>query len=71
MGGAAVIGDVLQAAHQSGVVVGTNPFRGRLVIQGNAALPAGSLSGPDHAVDLLETIGWAGADIVRHTVPGG
>lgn len=56
MGGAAVVGHVLQAAQQSGVVVRTDPLRGQLVLQRHAALPGGSLSGSDHAVDLLETL---------------
>ena len=56
VGGAAVIGDVLQAAEQGGVIVGTNPLGGCLVVQGHAPLPGGSLPGPDHAVDLLETL---------------
>lgn len=38
------------------MVVGTNPFGRRLVLQRHAALPGGSLSGPDHAVDLLEAL---------------
>lgn len=55
-GGAAVVGHVLQAAQQRRVVVGTDPFGRRLVLQRHAALPGGSLSGPDHAVDLLEAL---------------
>lgn len=56
VGRAAVVGDVLQAAQQSRVVVGTNSFRRRLLLQRDAALPGRSLSGPDHAVDLLEAL---------------
>lgn len=56
VGGAAVIGDVLQAAHQSRVAVRTNTFGRRLLVRRHAALPAGSLSGPNHAVDLLKTL---------------
>lgn len=61
MGGVAVLGEVLQAAQQRGVVVGTKSFGGRLLVQRDAALPGGSLSGLDHEVDLLETLwdtGW-------------
>lgn len=56
MGGAAVVGHVLQAAQQSRVVVRTHPLRGQLVLQRHAALPGGGLAGSDHAVDLLETL---------------
>ena len=56
VGGAAVVGDVLQAAQQRRVVIGTDAFGRRLIVQRNAALPGGSFSGPDHAVDLLETL---------------
>lgn len=55
-GGAAVVGHILQAAQQRRVVVGTNPFGWRLILQRHAALPGGSFSGPDHAVDLLEAL---------------
>lgn len=55
-GGAAVVGHVLQAAQQRRVVFGTDPFGRRLVLQRHAALPGGSLSGPDHTVDLLEAL---------------
>lgn len=56
VGGAAVVGDVLQAAEQGGVVVRTNPLGRRLLLQRHAALPGRSLSGPDHAVDLLQAL---------------
>lgn len=39
------------------MVVGTDPLGGRVVLQGHSALPAGGLSGPDHAVDLVQTLG--------------
>lgn len=55
-GGAAVVGHILQAAQQRRLVVGTNPFGRRLVLQRHAALPGGGLSSPDHAVDLLEAL---------------
>lgn len=69
-GGAAVVGHVLQAAQQRRVVVGANPFGRRLVLQRHAALPGGSLSGPDHAVDLLEALrrGWGGSEVTGQPV---
>lgn len=56
VGRAAVVGHVLQAAQQSRVVVRTDPLWGLFLLQGHAALPGGSLSGPDHTVDLLQTL---------------
>lgn len=56
VGGAAVVGDVLQAAHQSRVAVGTDPFGRGLVFQGHAALPGWSFPSADHAVDLVESL---------------
>lgn len=55
LGGAAVVGDVLQAAHQS-VGIGTDAFGRGSLLQSHATLPGRSLSGADHAVDLLETL---------------
>lgn len=69
--GAAVVGDGLQAAQQGGVVVVTNPLGRRLLVQRHAALPGGRLSGPDHTVDLLETVGGAAADVIVNLVSGG
>lgn len=56
VGRAAVIGDVLQAAQQSRVVVRTDSLGGCFFLQGHAALPGGSLSSPDHTVDFLQTL---------------
>lgn len=57
VGGASVIGDILQAAQQGRMAVGTNPFGWRLLLQWNASLSGGRLPSPDHAVDLLEALG--------------
>lgn len=54
--GAAVVGDVLQTAEQRRVVVGTNPLGRQLLLQRHAALPDGSLTCSDHAVDLLQAL---------------
>lgn len=56
VGGAAVVGDVLQATEQSRVVIWTDPLGGRLTLQRQAALPGRCLSGADHTVDLLQTL---------------
>lgn len=71
VGGAAVVGDILQAAEQSRVVIWTDPLGGRLILQRQAALPGRCLSGADHTVDLLQTVGGAAADIVVNLVSGG
>lgn len=71
VGGAAVVGDVLQPSQQSRVVVGTHPLGRHLLLQGHAALPGRGFSGPDHTVDLLETVRGAAADVVVNLVSGG
>lgn len=68
VGGAAVVGDVLQAAQEGRVIVGTNPLGRHVIVQRHATLPGGGLSGSDHAVDLLEAVGGAAADVVVNLV---
>lgn len=53
------------------MVVGTDPLGGRLLLQRHAALPGRGLSGADHTVDLLQTVGGAAADVVVDLVSGG
>lgn len=57
VGGASVIGNILQAAQQSRMAIRTNSFGWRLLLQRNTSLPGGGLPSPYHAVDLLEALG--------------
>ena len=57
MGGATVVGHVLQSAQEGGPVVVTHPLGRWLLLQLHAALLGGGLACPDHTVDLLQTLG--------------
>lgn len=53
------------------MVIRTHSLWGRLLLQWHAALSGGRLPCPDHAVDLMQTVGGAAADVVADLVPGG
>ena len=56
MGGATVVGHVLQPAEQRRLVLWTRLLGLWLRLQGQAVLPAGTLPRADHAVDLPEAL---------------
>ena len=56
MGGATVVGHVLQPAEQCRLVLWTRLLGLWLLLQGQAVLPAGTLPRADHAVDLPEAL---------------
>lgn len=58
MGVVAVIGDVLQAAEESTMVLLAQPLSRRLLLllQGHAALLSGRLSGTEHTVYLPQSL---------------
>lgn len=58
VGVVAVIGDILQAAEESAVVLMAQPLSGRLLLllQGHAALFSGRLSSTEHTVNLPQSL---------------
>lgn len=69
-GGASVVGHILQASEQSRLILLAEPFGGRLLLflQGDTSLLSGRLARSDHAVNLSQPVGWAGADVVEDLV---
>lgn len=59
MGIVAVIGDILQAAEESAVVLLAQPLSRRLLLllESHAALLSGRLSSTEHTVNLLQSLG--------------